>query len=95
MHTWRRWRLGSLFAVGASFVLDSFPIGFSWFLVLCLLSGFDAMLGNSYLRTRYAKTRARTGAMFDWGCAFSVALFALMTLVRGRGRWDLGVHSAL
>lgn len=77
-----RWRLGvgALFAIGASFVLGSFAIGFSWFLALCLLTGFDAMLGKSYLNTRSPKTRASAGAMFVWGCAFSVAIFAAMTL---------------
>ncbi len=77
-----RWRLGvgALFAVGASFVLGSFAIGFSWFLALCLLTSFDAVLGKSYLNTRNAKTRASAGVMFVWGCAFSVAIFAAMTL---------------
>ena len=76
-----RWRMGvgTLFALGASFVLESFAAGFGWFLAVMLSTGFDAMLGHSYLESR-GKTRSSSGALFMWGCAFSVIVFAAMTL---------------
>ncbi|MBS0385173.1 MAG: hypothetical protein JSS00_07465 [Proteobacteria bacterium] len=76
-----RWRMGvgTLFALGASFVLESFAAGFGWFLAVMLSTGFDAMLGHSYLETR-GKTRVSSGGLFLWGCAFSVIVFAAMTL---------------
>lgn len=76
-----RWRMGigTLFALGASFVLESFAAGFGWFLAVMLSTGFDAMLGHSYLEAR-GKTRNSSGALFMWGCAFSVIVFAAMTL---------------
>jgi signal transduction histidine kinase len=77
-----RWRMGvgTLFAVGASFVLDSFAVGFGWFLAVAVSNGFDAMLGQSYLETRGQSERRTSGAMFVWGCAFSIAIFSAMTL---------------
>lgn len=77
-----RWRIGvgALFAVGASFVLNSFSAGFGWFLAVMLSTGFDAMLGHSYLDTRGVRERNTTGALFVWGCAFSVIIFCGMTL---------------
>ncbi len=76
-----RWRLGigALFALGASFVLDNFAAGFGWFLAVTLSTGFDAMLGHSYLNTR-GRERRTTGALFVWGCAFTIAIFSAMTL---------------
>lgn len=78
-----RWRfsVGALFAVGASFVLDSFAIGFGWFLALALSMGFDAMLGDSYLESRGHEQRRTAGGMFVWGCMFSIMIFASMPLV--------------
>jgi len=77
-----RWRMsvGALFAAGASFVLDSFAAGFGWFLAVALSTGFDAMLGHSYLEARGQKERATSGILFVWGCAFSIAIFSAMTL---------------
>jgi signal transduction histidine kinase len=77
-----RWRMavGGLFALGASFVLDSFAAGFGWFLAVMLSTGFDAMLGNSYLESRGADERRTSGVLFVWGCAFSIAIFSAMTL---------------
>ncbi len=77
-----RWRMavGALFALGASFVLDSFAAGFSWFLAVMLSTGFDAMLGKSYLEVRGRGDRRTAGMLFVWGCAFSVAIFSAMTL---------------
>jgi signal transduction histidine kinase len=77
-----RWRMGvgALFALGASFVLDSFAAGFGWFLAVMLSTGFDAMLGHSYLETRSVKQRNTSGVLFVWGCAFSIAIFSAMTL---------------
>ena len=77
-----RWRVavGTLFALGASFVLDSFAAGFSWFLAVMLSTGFDAMLGHSYLDVRGARERRTSGGLFVWGCAFSVMITAGMTL---------------
>jgi signal transduction histidine kinase len=77
-----RWRVGvgALFALGASFVLDSFAAGFGWFLAVMLSTGFDAMLGNSYLEARGAGDRRTSGVLFVWGCAFSIAIFSAMTL---------------
>lgn len=76
-----RWRLGvgALFALGASFVLDNFAAGFGWFLAVTLSTGFDAMLGHSYLETR-GRERKTTGMLFLWGCAFTIAVFSAMTL---------------
>jgi len=77
-----RWRIGvgALFALGASFVLNSFSAGFGWFLAVMLSTGFDAMLGHSYLESRGKRERQTTGGLFVWGCAFSVIVFAAMTL---------------
>jgi signal transduction histidine kinase len=77
-----RWRVGvgALFALGASFVLDSFAAGFGWFLAVVLSTCFDAMLGNSYLESRGAGDRRTAGVLFVWGCAFSIAIFSAMTL---------------
>jgi signal transduction histidine kinase len=78
-----RWRLliGALFAVGASFVLDSFQIGLGWFLALALSMGFDAMLGHSYLEARGHGQRRSGGVMFVWGCIFSIMIFAAMPII--------------
>lgn len=77
-----RWRVGvgALFALGASLALHSFAAGFGWFLAVALSSGFDAMLGHSYLEARSTRERRTSGILFVWGCAFSVAVFAAMTL---------------
>jgi len=77
-----RWRIavGALFAVGASFVLDSFAAGFGWFLAVMLSTGFDAMLGHTYIEVRGQRERRTSGALFVWGCAFSIAIFSVMTL---------------
>lgn len=77
-----RWRIGvgTLFAAGASFVLDSFAAGFGWFLAVMLSTGFDAMLGHSYAEARGQRERRTSGVLFLWGCAFSVAIFSAMTL---------------
>lgn len=77
-----RWRIavGALFALGASLVLNSFAAGFGWFLAVVLSTGFDAMLGNSYLDARSERERKTAGALFVWGCAFSIAIFSAMTL---------------
>lgn len=72
--------VGAMFAVGASFVLDSFAAGFGWFLAVMLSTGFDAMLGHSYLDARGQQDRRTAGALFVWGCAFSIAIFSAMTL---------------
>ncbi len=78
-----RWRLliGALFAVGASFVLDSVQIGLGWFLALALSMGFDAMLGHSYLEARGQGQRRNAGIMFVWGCVFSIMIFAAMPII--------------
>ncbi|MBC7770129.1 MAG: hypothetical protein H7124_15200 [Phycisphaerales bacterium] len=77
-----RWRMGvgTLFAIGASFVLDSFAAGFGWFLAVMLSNGFDAMLGQTFIETRGQRERRTAGVLFVWGCAFSIAIFAAMTL---------------
>lgn len=77
-----RWRLavGGVFALGAAFVLGSLPIAFGWFLAFALATGFDAMLGHAFLDARGARDRVRTGAMFLWGCAFSVLVLMGLTL---------------
>ena len=77
-----RWRMGvgTLFAVGASFVLDSFAAGFGWFLAVMLSTGFDAMLGQTYIETRGQREKRTAGVLFVWGCAFSIAVFSAMTL---------------
>ena len=77
-----RWRMGigTLFALGASFVLNSFAAGFGWFLAVMLSTGFDAMLGHSYLEARSQKQRGTSGALFVWGCAFSIIIFSAMTI---------------
>ncbi len=77
-----RWRMavGALFALGASFVLNSFAAGFGWFLAVMLSTGFDAMLGHSYLDVRGTRERRTSGVLFVWGCAFSVMITAGMTL---------------
>ena len=77
-----RWRMavGTLFAAGASFVLDSFAAGFSWFLAVMLSTGFDAMLGHTYIDTRSQREKRTSGVLFVWGVAFSIAIFSAMTL---------------
>jgi len=77
-----RWRLAvnGLFALGAAFVLNSFQIGFSWFLALSLATAFDALLGHAYLDTLRTRDRNTAGALFAWGCAFSVLVVVAMTL---------------
>jgi len=78
-----RWRLAiaALFAIGASFVLDSFQIGLGWFLALALSMGFDAMLAHSYLEARGHAQRRNGGIMFVWGCVFSIMIFAALPIV--------------
>lgn len=78
-----RWRLaiGALFALGAASMLDSISAGFSWYLVLCLAMGFDTMLGHSYLEARGDEARRTGGALFVWGCVFSICVFATMPVV--------------
>jgi len=78
-----RWRMviGALFALGAASVLDSMAAGFSWYLVLCLAMGFDTMLGHSYLEARGDEARRTGGALFVWGCVFSICVFSAMPLV--------------
>jgi len=77
-----RWRIavGALFALGASLVLDSFAAGFGWFLAVVLSTGFDALLGRSYIDSRSASERTTAGVLFAWGCAFSVMVFVAMTM---------------
>lgn len=72
--------VATLFAVGASFVLDSMAAGFGWFLAVMLANGFDAMLGQTYIETRGQRERRTAGVLFVWGCAFSIAVFSAMTL---------------
>jgi signal transduction histidine kinase len=78
-----RWQLfvGALFALGAASVLNSFSAGFSWFLVLCLAQGLDYVLGRSYLEARGVEERKTAGALFVWGCIFSICIFATMPLM--------------
>lgn len=78
-----RWQLfvGALFALGAASVLNSFSAGFSWFLVLCLAQGLDYVLGRSYLEARGDEDRKTAGALFVWGCIFSICIFATMPLM--------------
>lgn len=77
-----RWRLavGALFALGAALVLGSFEAGAAWFLAIALATGFDALLGRSYLEARSAGDRGAAGALFAWGCAFSVMVSVGMML---------------
>lgn len=72
--------MGALFALGVSLTLDSYSIGFGWFLAVMLSTAFDAMLGHSYLEARGEADQRTTGALFVWGSAFSVMVFAAMTL---------------
>ena len=72
--------IGALFAVGASFVLDSFSAGIGWFLAVMLSTAFDALLGKSYIEARSQKDRRTAGVLFVWGVAFSIAIFSAMTL---------------
>lgn len=78
-----RWRLAisALFALGASFVLDSFQIGLGWFLALALSMGFDNMLAHSYIEARGQSQRRNGGIMFVWGCVFSLMIFAAMPVL--------------
>lgn len=95
-----RWRtaIGALFAAGAAFVLDSPAAGLGWFLALMLAMGFDYMLGNSYLDARGHEDRRTTGALFAWGCVFSIIIFCAMPMVLasfgGRSGRVLGVLMA-
>ncbi len=77
-----RWRLavGALFALGVALSLESFQAGFAWFLAIALATGFDALLGRSYLETRSARHKRTAGALFVWGCAFSVMVAVGMIL---------------
>jgi len=77
-----RWRLGvgAVFALGVAFSLNSVQAGFAWFLALALATGFDALLGRSYLETRSARHKRTAGAMFVWGCAFSVMVAVGMVI---------------
>jgi signal transduction histidine kinase len=77
-----RWRLavGAVFALGAALALGSFQVGVSWFLAIALATGFDALLGRSYLEARSRRDRSGAGAMFAWGCAFSVMVSVGMML---------------
>jgi signal transduction histidine kinase len=87
VESWR-WRLGisALFAVGAALCLDSWPVGFAWFLAIWVTTGFDALLGRSYLDARSKQDRATAGGLFVWGCAFSVIVSSALTLhVAGMG----------
>jgi|CXWL01.1.fsa_nt_gi signal transduction histidine kinase len=85
-----RGRLGStgfrigqnaLFAVGCCFVLNSFSAGVGWFLAITMSMGFDYVLGRSYLDARGARERETAGGLFVWGCAFTLLIFAAMTVV--------------
>jgi signal transduction histidine kinase len=87
VESWR-WRLGisALFAVGAALCLDSWSVGFAWFLAIWVTTGFDALLGRSYLDARSNQDRATAGGLFVWGCAFSVIVSCGLTLhVAGMG----------
>lgn len=77
-----RWRVavGAIFAVGAALVLGSWQIGAAWFLALSLATAFDGLLGKSYLGTRRRRDQTVAGALFAWGCAFSVLVAMAMTL---------------
>lgn len=72
--------IGTLFALGASFVLDSFSAGIGWFLAVMLSTAFDALLGKSYIEARSQKDRRTAGVLFVWGVAFSIVIFSAMTL---------------
>lgn len=78
-----RWLLAvwALFAIGAALELDSWQAGVAWFLALALATGFDALLGKSYLATRSVSERRTSGALFAWGCAFSSMMFAAMPIL--------------
>jgi len=75
-----RWRfvLAGIFATGASFVLASASAGVGWYLALCMVMGFDHMLGSSYLQARGEKARTTAGVLFVWGSVFSIIVFAAM-----------------
>jgi signal transduction histidine kinase len=77
-----RWRLAvwGLFALAAACVLGSFAGGAAWFLALVLVTGFDALLGSSFLHAHGARDKGRTGSLFVWGCAFSAIVFTAMPL---------------
>lgn len=95
-----RWRLaiGALFAVGSAFVLNSVSAGLGWYLAIMVSMGFDYMLGNSYLEQRGEADRKTAGALFVWGCIFSIAIFCVMPVVLaasgGRSGRVLGVLMA-
>lgn len=76
------WRLcvGAVFALGVALALGSFQIGFSWFLAIALATGFDALLGRSYIEARGVRHRTTAGRLFVWGCAFSVLVAVGMVL---------------
>lgn len=78
-----RWRIGIgvLFAAGSASVLNSVAAGLSWFLVLCLAMSFDQMLAKSYLQQRSAEQRRTAGALFAWGCFFSICVYAVMPII--------------
>jgi len=76
----RLWQ-GLLFAGGAALVLDSVSAGVGWLLALSLSMGFDYMLGNSYIDARSARERQTSGALFIWGCFFTLLIFAAMSVI--------------
>jgi signal transduction histidine kinase len=78
-----RWRLGIglLFAAGSASVLNSVSAGLSWLLVLCIAMSFDQMLAKSYLEQRSAEQRRTAGALFAWGCFFSICIYAVMPII--------------
>jgi signal transduction histidine kinase len=81
IESWR-WRLGvsTLFAIGAALTLNSWPIAITWLLAIFVTTGFDSMLGRSYLDARGHHDRETAGGLFVWGCAFSVIVASGLTL---------------
>jgi len=77
-----KWRvgIGILFMAGAASVMNSFPAGLSWFLVLCLAMSFDQVLAKSYLEARGDEARRTAGGLFVWGSFFSICVFAAMPI---------------
>jgi signal transduction histidine kinase len=72
---------GALFAAGAALVLNSWAAGFGWFLAVALSMGFDCMLGKSYVDARSARERQTSGALFIWGCFFTLLVFGAMSVI--------------
>ena len=81
VESWR-WRLGvsTLFTIGAALTLNSWPIAIAWLLAIFVTTGFDSMLGRSYLDARGHNDRQTAGGLFVWGCAFSVLVASGLTL---------------